>query len=213
LTQASSASSQGVNLSELAFIGMLMFGIPIVGTVVMGSKIIKNISVFLMLLGFCLLIVYYQKVTYDIEYLSFSSFIEKTRACSGVIMLISYDYNTAEQAAVFCQSTSTCWAFDWKGVDVATNGTYTILNKPRTVFYSTVKNACQTTIKPDNVSTIKIDATGFKPATPSVINVSGFKVIRRITWLLYAGLSCIISSILCFKLAPVKPLSSESKMK
>ena len=212
LTQASSASSQGVNLTELAFIGMLMFGLPIVGTVVIGTKIIKHIAVILMLLGFGLLIMYYQKVTYDVEFLSFSSFIEETK-CESLRMLVSYDYDTIEEAAAYCQSNSKCWAFDWKGINIASDGTYTVLPKPRTVFYSSVQNTCQKIIKPDKVSTIKPHSNGFTPATPSVINTSGFKIVKRTSWLLYAGLGCIITSILCFKLEPTKQPVYESKMK
>ncbi len=156
LSQTASAKSEG--LSGWVLVAMLaaFIGIPVVGGVIGGKIFLKFIFPIILVAGIILIVLYYVRGKEIMKMVGFSSFIENTPICaaSGEKAPPEAYANTVE-ASNACKSDDTCKAFDWKGIEIAQNGTYNVLTDPITKFYSNVSDKCKTAIKSDNVRILR----------------------------------------------------------
>jgi hypothetical protein len=169
ISQSSSASAQG--LSEWAIMGLLavFIGIPVMGGVIGGPMLLKYIFPLLLVAGVVMIILYYYFSTTTMSLSAYSNLIGNTPACNMSGGNISTKFDTAERAANECLSTSNCVAYDWKGMNVNQNGTYSIINPPETTFYSAVSSSCQTDVSKDKVKMVR---------APVVFSGSGYPSVR-----------------------------------
>ncbi|UUT40472.1 myristylated membrane protein [carnivorous sponge associated iridovirus] len=156
MSQTASAKSEGISDWVLVALLAVFIGIPVIGGVVAGQAILKFIFPIILVAGIVLLVLYYVRGKQVMKEVGFSTFIENTPLCmpSRAEITPSIYANTVE-ASNACKANATCKAFDWKGIDVAQNGTYTVLDDPVTKFYSGVSDKCSTAIKPDNVKLLR----------------------------------------------------------
>lgn len=152
LSQDASATSKGV--SEWFIIGILavVLGVPAIGTVILGKDILKFIFPVMIIVGIIMIFVYYYTKKSDVELKAYSKFIENTNACLSEPAHPKpfNSYASPESAADYCLKSNTCSGFDWKGLDISSSGSYSLVKPPQTKFYKSVSNNCRTSIQEDN---------------------------------------------------------------
>jgi Lipid membrane protein of large eukaryotic DNA viruses len=155
LSQTATATAEGLSAWALAVIAAVVLGIPITGGVVGGYVLLKYIFPMVLIAGVVMIILYFVYTDETMSMTAYSKFIANTPLCSGQLTNTSTMYTTALAAANACQLNANCAAFDWKGITVMPNGTFSKDAAPTTKFYSRVADACQTTIEKDPVSLVR----------------------------------------------------------
>lgn len=156
LSQTASAKSEGVSGWVIVALLAVFIGVPVIGGVVAGRAILKFIFPIILVAGIILLVLYYVKGKQVMKEVGFSSFVKNTPLCAATGERIPpRTYANAVDASNACKSEDTCKAFDWQGIEITQNGTYTVLDAPVTRFYSGVTDECRTAIKPDNVKLLR----------------------------------------------------------
>jgi hypothetical protein len=156
LSQTATAKSEGLSGWILVAMLAVLIGVPVVGGVVGGKLVLKFIFPIILVAGIILLILYYVRGKQIMKMVGFSTFIKDTPICSVVNEHVPVNpYITTIEASNACKADENCQAFDWKGINIAPNGTYTVLDNPVTTFYSGVSNSCRMAIKPDTVSILR----------------------------------------------------------
>jgi len=154
LSQTASAKSEGISGWILVALLAVFIGIPVIGGVVAGKAILKFIFPIILVAGIILLVMYYMRGNQVMKEVGFSTFVKNTPVCAATgERTVSYA-NTVD-ASNACKADETCQAFDWQGVAIAQNGTYTVLDDPVTRFYSHVSKPCKMFIKPDRVKLLR----------------------------------------------------------
>jgi hypothetical protein len=156
LSQTASAKSEGLSGWVLVALLAVFIGMPVIGGVVVGKAILKFIFPIILVVGIVFLILYYMRSKQVMKEVGFSTFISNTPICAATGMRESSEvYANTVDASNACKVDDTCQAFDWQGINIAQNGTYTRLDDPVTKFYSNVSDKCKTAIKPDNVKLLR----------------------------------------------------------
>lgn len=154
LSQSASAKSEGLSGWILVALLGVFIGLPIVGGVFVGKTVLKFIFPIILTAGIVLLVLYYTRGTEVMKEVGFSTFIKNTPLCeaTGAEDRI---YANIVDASNGCRADDKCQAFDWQGINVEQNGTYTVMKTPETQFYSGVSDKCMKALKPDNVSILR----------------------------------------------------------
>jgi len=155
LSQTASAKSEGISGWILVALMAVFIGVPVIGGVVAGKAILKFIFPIILVAGIVLLVLYYTRGKQIMKQVGFSTFITNTPLCAAKSIGDIQHYTNTVDASNACEADDTCQAFDWKGIDIAQNGTYTVLDKPVTRFYTSVSDNCKMAIKPDNVQLLR----------------------------------------------------------
>lgn len=156
LSQTASAKSEGLSGWVLVALLAVFIGVPAIGGVVAGKAILKFIFPIILVIGIVFLVLYYVRGRQVMKEVGFSTFIKNTTICAATGERVpAQAYTDTVAASNACKADDTCQAFDWQGIDIAPNGTYTILDDPLTRFYSGVSAKCKTAIKPDNVKILR----------------------------------------------------------
>lgn len=164
LSQTASAKSEGLSGWVLVALLAVFIGVPVIGGVVAGRAILKFIFPIILVAGIILLVLYYVRGQQVMKEVGFSTFIKNTPLCAASGERVpSQAYANTVDASNACKADETCNAFDWQGIEIAQDGTYTVLADPVTRFYSGVYGDCKTAIKPDNVKLLRY-ATFFEGA-------------------------------------------------
>jgi Lipid membrane protein of large eukaryotic DNA viruses len=168
LQQDSSATSQG--LSEWALIGLIavVLGVPTAGAVFVGKDILKFLFPLMIIAGIVMVIVYYTTKKQTIPVKAYSTFIEKTSGClpDPVHPTVLHEYESVNAAGDYCMKSSDCAAFDWKGLDISSTGSFTFVKPPETKFYKSVDSNCRSLIQDDNVDMVRTPVVYFGPGNP-----------------------------------------------
>lgn len=153
LSQTASATSAG--LSEWALIGLVavLIGIPVAGGVIGGIAFFKYPFPVLLVLGVVMLIVYFYYTTNSMALDAYSQLIKNTPSCAATVSLENGEFDTPERASISCLANANCAGFDWKGININSDGTYEILTNPQTTFYSRIQNNCS--VGKDNVKMVR----------------------------------------------------------
>lgn len=154
LSQTASAKSEGLSGWVLVALLAVFIGMPVVGGVIAGKAILKFIFPIILVIGIILLVLYYVRSKQVMKEVGFSTFINNTPVCAATGERVAQHASTVD-ASNACKADETCQAFDWQGIEIAQNGTYTTLQDPVTRFYSGVSDKCKMSIKPDNVSILR----------------------------------------------------------
>ncbi len=164
LSQTASATSEGLSGWVLVALLAAFIGVPVIGGVVAGKAILKFIFPIILVAGIILLVLWYIRGQQVMKEVGFSTFIKDTPLCAATGESVpSQVYANTVDASNACLADQMCNAFDWQGIEIAQNGTYTVLADPVTRFYSGVDDECKTAIKPDNVKVLR-QATFFEGA-------------------------------------------------
>jgi len=156
LSQSASATSQGLSEWAIAALAAIILGVPIVGGVVGGYVLLKYIFPMGIIAGIVMIILYFYYTDETISMTAYSKFINDTPVCVPTILKsTSSSYANAALAADACVKNAQCVAFDWRGINVMPNGSYTLTNPPETTFYSNVSNTCQASIGKDIVNMVR----------------------------------------------------------
>lgn len=156
LSQTASAKSEGISGWVLVALLAVFIGVPVIGGVVAGRAILKFIFPIILVAGIILLVLYYVRGKQVMKEVGFSTFIKNTPLCAATgERTPPRAYASTVDASNACKADDTCKAFDWQGIEVAQNGTYTVLDDPVTRFYSGVSDKCRMAIKPDNVKLLR----------------------------------------------------------
>lgn len=157
LQQQSDATSKGLSEWGIVAIIALIIGVPAIGTVVVGKEFMKNIFPLMILAGTVMTIVYYVMQTQTMKIKMYSQMIENTSNCAAqpTSQTASENYNTADDAAKYCNQQSSCMAFDWKKSNVDREGGRTNLSRPQSKFYTSVTSGCRDQIKVDNMNLLR----------------------------------------------------------
>lgn len=157
LSQSSSATSEGLSGWVLVALLALIMGLPILGTIIGGTVILKFIFPVIFFIGIVLLILYYMNVgSKEVMKLNgFSSLIKNTPMC----LAVSDISNTAQpktsiEASNECLKDSNCKAFDWQGSKIDKHGVSTEIYAT-TNFYESISNQCMKNIPLDNASLLR----------------------------------------------------------
>jgi len=151
LSQSASATSAGISEWALVALAALVVGVPVVGGVVL----LKYIFPVVLVAGILAIVVYFYYTTESMWLDAYSNFIADTSACVAEGAAPTTQFTTAERASVGCLADSNCVAFDWKGVDVHADGTFSVLDTPQTTFFSKIHQKCQSTVAKDNVKMVR----------------------------------------------------------
>jgi hypothetical protein len=154
LSQTASAKSKGISGWILVALLAVFVGMPVIGGVVAGKAILKFIFPIILVVGIIFMVLYYVRAKQVMKEVGFSTFIKNTPVCAASGERVESYANTVE-ASNACKADDTCQAFDWQGIEIAQNGTYTTLDTPAARFYSSVSDKCKTAIKPDNVKLLR----------------------------------------------------------
>lgn len=155
LSQTASATSEGLSPFAFVAIAAIIFGLPIVGGIVGGTVFMKFLFPIILIAGIVLIILYFVWTKKTISMTAYSTFVKNASACNAIESSSSTNYSSASAAAKNCSENSSCEAFDWKGINVNSNGTWSKLDNPQTTFFSSVDKNCQTLIGKDNVNMIR----------------------------------------------------------
>lgn len=156
LSQSASAKSEGISGWILVALLAVFIGVPVIGGVVAGKAILKFIFPIILIAGIILLILYYVRGKQIMKEVGFSTFIKNTPLCAATgERVLPQTYANTIDASNACKANDTCKAFDWQGIEIAQNGTYTVIDEPVTRFYSSVSDQCRMAIKPDNVKLLR----------------------------------------------------------
>lgn len=182
LTQDASATSQGI--SEWAIIALIaaLIGIPTAGFVFVGKDILTYLFPLMAVAGVIMVIIYYVRRKQIIPVKAYSTFIENTPEClaNPNHPPTETSYESVAAAGNFCNRSSSCAAFDWKGLEIAPTGTYTLVKPPQTKFYASVDPNCRTSIQSDNVNMLRTPVMYSGPGHPPQSLPS---VIRGDVWI------------------------------
>ena len=164
LSQTSSAKSEGLSGWALVALLAAFIGVPVIGGVVAGKAILKFIFPIILVAGIILLVLYYTQGEEVMSEVGFSTFIKNTPLCAATGERVpAQAYADTVGASNACKADQTCNAFDWQGIEIASNGTYTVLPDPVTRFYSDVHRDCKAALQPDSVKLLRY-ATFFEGA-------------------------------------------------
>lgn len=155
LSQEASARSEGISGWILVALLAVFIGMPVVGGVVAGRAILKFIFPIILVAGIILLVMYYVRGKQVMKEVGFSTFINNTPLCAPTADRVPQAYTNAVDASNACKDDDTCKAFDWQGMTISQDGTYTVIDDPVTRFYSGVSDKCWTAIKPDNANLLR----------------------------------------------------------
>jgi hypothetical protein len=155
LDQKASATAEGLSPWAIAIIVGIIFGVPVIGGVVGGYYALKFIFPIVVVVGVVLIGIYFYWTTVDMQHVGFSTFVSGTSLCLGVPGATALTYLNTAQASDACLKDGNCAAFDWQGINVQPDGSYTLTVPAKTTFYSKTADGCQAAIKTDNVSTIR----------------------------------------------------------
>ena len=125
------------------------------------------------MVGIILLVLYYVKGKQVMKEVGFSTFIKNTPVCAATGEPQAQAYANTVEASNACKADDTCQAFDWQGIEIAQNGTYTALEDPVTRFYSSVPDKCKMAIKPDNVKLLRYPTFFQNDLDPNTLAVPG----------------------------------------
>ncbi len=157
LSQTASAKSKG--LSEWVLVALLavFVGVPIIGGVIAGKTILKFIFPIILIVGIVFLVLYYVRGKQVMREVGFSTFIKDTPICAAATLERAPPevYANTVEASNACKVDDSCQAFDWQGIEIAQNGTYTVMGDPVTRFYSGVSDKCSAAIKSDNAKVLR----------------------------------------------------------
>lgn len=156
VAQKASSASKGV--SEWAIIAAvaILFGLPVIGGVVFGKEALKYIFPLILIIGIGLIILYFVKITQEMQLTGYSSGIINTPVC----MFLPRDpipdtsLKTQQAAADICFNNTECQAFDWIAGEVQPDGSLKPYPAPKTLFYTNVSKSCAQSIKPDGINVL-----------------------------------------------------------
>lgn len=175
IKQDASATSQGISEWAAVAIVALIIGIPTAGAVVGGKYVLRYIFPLLVVAGIIAIIVYYAWSRTDIVMKAYSQFISESPGCQFEPPSAPRDpsYVSAEAAGARCMNDPKCVAFDWKGINVFTDGTYRLQTPPLTTFYTYVSNDCRNLIGTDNVQMLRSPKfySGNGPPAPGMTGI------------------------------------------
>jgi hypothetical protein len=166
--QKASSASKGV--SEWAIIAAvaILFGLPVIGGVIFGSTALKYIFPLILLIGIGLIILYFEKITKEMQLTGYSSGIINTPVC----MFLPRDpipdtsLKTQQDAADICFNSTDCQAFDWLAGEVQPDGSLKPYPMPKTLFYTNVSKSCEQSIKPDGINILYTPQLFQNPTPP-----------------------------------------------
>lgn len=156
LSQTASAKSEGLTGWILVAMLAVFIGTPIIGGVIVGKTILKFIFPIILVVGIVLIVLYYTRGKKVMKEIGFSTFIHNHPICAATGERVTAEmYANTVEASNACNADDTCQAFDWQGIEIEQNRTYTPLDNPVTRFYSSVSDQCMAAIKPDNVKILR----------------------------------------------------------